>query len=308
MDQFVMENNIFPFGAGSDIGSVIVLAGSATPKVTNNYYYDAIQRLRETVGIRPPWFVDGELGAQYKPRYGEYLTHMREKLGPTNPSFLTQFANVWVQPVNRPFGRELLRLITWDKAATEFEGQLKRAVGIDVAKDVDSTVLTGGFRYGADSYIDGWLELTGLDYEKQADRAIEFIKQGNYSTAEIDKNGPGNVLGDMLKKRLAEQQVRCTLNLQPLTAESNNRIYLQYDNEINQKRLHYPAEKTREQARFFEQHEDVLRTYGAKNMMKLEAPSGQHDDYVASGALMIDALFAPVDRRKPLMRARGTGF
>jgi hypothetical protein len=25
-------------------------------------------------------------------------------------------------------------------------------------------------------------------------------------------------------------------------------------------------------------------------MMKLEAPSGRHDDYVASGALMLDAL------------------
>jgi hypothetical protein len=49
-------------------------------------------------------------------------------------------------------------------------------------------------------------------------------------------------------------------------------------------------EDSPEKRRFFEQHVDILRIYGAKSMMKLEAPSGRHDDFCASGALGLDAL------------------
>ena len=286
----VMQNNIFPFGAGSDIGCVTVLAGSATPKITNNYYYDAIQKIRGRFGVRPPWFVDDALAAQYRPGYGDYAALMREKLGIDNPAYLTQFGNVWVQPVNKPFDRTKLLTLKWAAGSVEIPPGTLRAVGIDVAKDVDSTVVTGGFRLGQDTYVDRWLELPGLDYEKQADDVADFIRRGNYSLGKIDKNGPGNPFTDMLNRRFREGRIHCRLEPEPLTAESNNRIYVAWDTEINHGRLHYPAEKTREQARFFEQHVDVLRVFGTRNMMKLEAPSGRHDDYVASGALMLDAL------------------
>ena len=47
MDEYVMVNNILPFGAGSEIGAVTVLAGSATPKITNNYYFKKIHQQME---------------------------------------------------------------------------------------------------------------------------------------------------------------------------------------------------------------------------------------------------------------------
>jgi hypothetical protein len=293
MDQFVMETNILPFGAGSDIGSVIVLAGSATPKVTNNYYYEEIEKVREREGIRPPWFVDDRLGAQYRPGYGDYVKLIREKLGSEHPSYLTQFGNVWVQPVNKPFARDLLKTLSWASGTVEIPEGTLRALGVDVAKDVDSTVLTGGFMVGLDPYIDRWLELQGLNYEKQADDAVDFIKRGGYSALKMDKNGPGNAFADMVEKRLVAEEIACQVIREPLTAETNNRIYLQYDREINGGRLHYPAEKSREQAAFLQQHLDVLRVFGAKSMMKLQAPSGRHDDFVCSGALLVDLLLNP---------------
>jgi len=299
MDEDVMKTNIFPFGAGSEIGAVIVLAGSATPKVSNDYYFRAIQKQREQTGIRPPWFVDDELGAMYRPGYGQYLELMKEHLGEESDAYRTQFGNIWIQPINKPFSRDLLLHLTWSPTPVPDRPDLRvlappqdclRGVGIDVAKDVDSTVVTGGFRDGAETYADGWLELQTLDYEDQGGKAADFIQRGHYTIAKIDKMGPGNAFADILRKRLQDDNITCTVDLQPLTTESNNRIYLQYEREISNRRFHYPSAKSREQARFFEQHVDVLRTYGARSMMKLEAPSGRHDDYVASGALLVDAL------------------
>jgi hypothetical protein len=306
MDQYTMETNILPFGAGSDIGSVVILAGSASPKVVNEHYYQAVQILKDQKGVRPPWFVDGQLGAQYRPGYGEYLALMRAKLGIENPSFLTQFDNVWVQPINKPFERERLQALQWKAGSVQPHAQVLRAAGIDVAKDVDSTVLTGGFRLGLDEYIDRWLELQGLDYEKQADDASDFIERGHYSFAKIDKNGPGNAFADMLQKRFKDRGIRCGIIREPLTTETNNRIYLQYERELIHGRLHFPAESTIMQARFTEQHIDVQRVYGSKNMMKLEAPAGKHDDYVCSAALMVDALLTGTpysEGRKPQVKS-----
>jgi len=296
INDYVLENNILPFGAGSEYGAVIVLAGSATLKVTCQHYSNAIQQQMRKTGIRPPWFVDDELGARYRPGYGKYLELMKRTLGVDSDAYRTQFGNVWVQPVNKPFSRELLLSLAWSPVPTEgaklvtIPEDALRVLGIDVAKDVDSTVVTGGFRYGQETYIDNWLELPGLNYEKQADDVVDFIKRGRYSRAKMDKNGPGGPFSDMVEGRLAREHVNCILDRQPLTAESNNRIYTQWETEIANCRLYYPARDCPEKRRFFEQHIDALRIYGARNMMKLEAPSGRHDDYVASGALFLDAV------------------
>jgi hypothetical protein len=299
MDETVMKTNIFPFGAGSEIGAVIVLAGSATPKVANDYYFRAIQKQREQTGIRPPWFVDDELGAMYRPGYGQYLQLMKEQMGEESDAYRTQFGNIWIQPINKPFSRELLLALTWSPTGIPDRRNLRiltppsdslRAVGIDVAKDVDSTVVTGGFRYGPESIIDNWLELPELDYEKQADAVVEFIERGKYTVGKMDKNGPGNAFIDMVNGRLQRKQILCTLQAEPLTSESNNRIYTAWENELTHRRVSYPERDTPEKRRFFEQHIDALRIYGARSMMKLEAPSGRHDDYVASGALFLDAI------------------
>jgi len=301
MDEFTMLNNIFPFGAGSEIGAVIVLAGSATPKVSNDYYFRSIQKQREQTGICPPWFVDDELGAMYRPGYGQYLQLMKEQMGEESDAYRTQFGNIWIQPINKPFSRELLLALTWTPTPIVDRPNVKvltpspdsfRAVGIDVAKDVDSTVVTGGFRFGAETIIDAWLELPGLDYEKQADEVVDFIIRGNYSTGEMDKNGPGNVFVDMVNGRLGRKQSNCIIHAEALTSETNNRIYTAWENEITHRRVYYPEQDSPEKRRFFEQHIDALRIYGAKSMMKLEAPSGRHDDYVASGALFLDAIQA----------------
>jgi len=314
MDEYAMKNSIFPFGAGSETGCLIVLAGSAAPKITNNYFHNAIQQQLQDKGARPPYFVNDVLAAQERPGYGDYIVLMKAKLGEESDAYKTQFGNIWAQPVNKPFDREILLSLKWVSAAadpslfpkpvkilSEHIPNLFKAAGADIAKDIDSTVLTGGFRFGENSFIERWVELHGTDYEDQADTALDFIQRGKYETIKIDKNGPGTPFIDMLRRRIVtennkapeKERISCRIDGQPMTAESNNRIYSQYEREVTHRRLFYPAAESREQQRFLQQHYDVMRSYGAKSMMKLEAPSGQHEDYVVSSALLVDALLTP---------------
>jgi len=312
IDEYVMKNSIFPFGAGSETGCLLVLAGSAAPRITNNYFYNAIHQQLQDKGARPPYFVNDVLAAQERPGYGEYIELMKAKLGEESDAYKTQFGNIWAQPVNKPFDRTVLLSLKWALATDDLSKLQKpikifsesfddifKAVGADIAKDVDSTVLTGGFRFGEHSFIERWIELHGTDYEDQADTALDFIQRGKYET------GPGNPFIDMLRRRILKenaklpekQRIKCFIDGQPMSAESNNRIYSQYIREVTHRRLFYPATESREQQRFLQQHYDVLRSYGAKSMMTLRAPSGQHDDFVSSGALFLDALIA--GRRGP---------
>ncbi len=214
MDEESMKNQIFPFGAGSETGCLIVLAGSATPQVRNDYYYKAVQRQITETGIRPPWFVDEALGAMYRPGYDQYLRFMQLKIGEDSDAYKTQFRNIWVLPRNKLIDRNILLNLKWQPGQIQLEPSSLRAAGLDVAKSVDSSVLTYGSRLGERAYIQGWLEREGVDYAKQAvDFADLLIAQGT-QTLEIDATGPGAVLADTIQAQLNAKHGQ--LHRQPL--------------------------------------------------------------------------------------------
>jgi hypothetical protein len=294
MDEEKMKNDIFPFGAGSETGCLTVLAGSAAPKVINNYYYNAIQKQIEETGIKPPWFVDDALAAMYRPGYGKFVAEMRLKIGEDSDAFRTQFGNEWILPRNKLIDRNLLLNLKWHAGQIQFDARGLKACGLDVGKSVDSSVLTYGTRQGERSYIQGWLEKEGTDYEKQGRDFAELIAAQNLQTLEIDATGPGAALADIIEARLRDIPHPCQLTRFMFTSQNNNDLYVQYEKEITHSRVLYPAEESKEQRRFIEQHLDVERII-TRNLLNLKAPNraNAHDDYVASAALMVDALLSP---------------
>lgn len=302
MDEESMKNNIFPFGAGSETGCLIVLGGSATPQVTNDYYYKAIQRQITETGIRPPWFVDDELAAMYRPGYDEYIKLMRVKIGEDSDAYKTQFRNIWVLPRNKLIDRNLLLTLKWHSGQVAFDPSNLKAGGLDVGKMVDSSVLTYGTRVGEKAYIQGWLEREGTNYEKQAHDFAELVIAQDLRFLEVDTTGPGSALFDMIQAILAKQQAKCILKPYTMTPKSNNTLFVHYESELTHSRVLYPAEESREQRRFFEQHVDVERVIKS-NLLNLKAPerANAHEDYVVSDALFVDALTERSFRDLPIL-------
>ncbi|MFH0849084.1 MAG: hypothetical protein V1857_06245 [archaeon] len=305
MDPDKLANDILPFGAGSELGCLIIMAGSAAPTIRNTFYLTQIEEQEKKTGVRPPWFVDGRLAAMYRPGYAKYLDQMRNVIGAQSDAFITQYDNLRLRPANRPFDTATMRQILYDPTMVDFSADIFRAVGIDVAKSADSTVATGGILHGLDPYLLEWKEMQGINYHTQAVDLCDFIKQGQYTLAKIDNNGPGAALADELEYQLGKNSVPCTVDRQPLTAQENNRIYTQYEQSIINTRFHYPDIESTDRRRFEAQHLGVLRHYSAEKFLKLVAPTNQHEDFVVSSALLVDALLNSTGMNLPsLTRSR----
>lgn len=292
MDEWKMMNDLFPFGAGSEAGCVRVLAGTPSLEIFNDYYYKKLDAISQKV---PPYFVDWETAAKYRPSYAQFVQAEKANLGEDSDAFRTQYGLEWIIARNKLIDRATLLTLQWTPDKFTPDSKNLRAFGWDVAKRVDSTVITIGERQGPRILILAWLEMEGTDYEKQADEGVKFIEAWQASTGEIDITGPGDPVFDMVKKRLRTASIR----EQRFSLQENDRLYKQYERELIHQRLLYPTQDSREQRRFIEQHVDAEKIY-SRNMLQVKAPDrpNVHDDYVASGALLVDALLSQ----------RGTGL
>ena len=281
MDEVKMKSEIFQMATGAEMEQTRVLAGTCSLMVTNRYYYDATQ------GLEYPNFVDWRMAAKHRPSYGLYVQKEAERIRIESDEFLTQYGCKWITPRTSLIERaELLALATSYTAAD----RNIRFAGTDIAKDVDSTVVTVVERNGENLIVVDWLELEGVDYEDQANKIAAFTDRWHVALNAIGTQGPGNVVADMLEKPGSAR----ILGLKE-TPQSNNTMYVEYERELKQHRFMYvghvegeSAERTRCRRRFIEQHTDVRRVI-TNNLLSLKAPprAGMHDDYCASAALAL---------------------
>lgn len=281
MDEVKMKTEIFEMATGAEMESTRILAGTCSLEVTNQYYYD------HTENLEYPEFVDWKTAGKYRPSYGLWAQEEGARIRFDSDAFRTQFGCEWITPRTRLINRDELIALAIPYVPNV---ENKRYAGTDVAKDVDSTVVTVLERTGANLTIIDWLELQGVDYEDQADKIVAFTASYNVVMNTVDTRGPGNVLIDMLRRRGATP----VQGIQE-TPQLNNTLYVEYEREITQKRLRYiaasdkePAERTRCRDRFFEQHTDVRRIV-KNNLVSLKAPerTDAHDDYCSSAALAV---------------------
>ena len=281
MDEVKMTSEIFQMATGAEMEQTRVLAGTCSLTVTNRYYYDATQ------GLQYPDLVDWQTAAKYRPSYGHYVRKEGERILFDSDSFRTQYNCEWITPRTSLIERN--ELLALSASYTALDRNLRFA-GTDIAKDVDSTVVTVVERNGENLIVVDWLELEGVDYEDQANKIAAFTDQWHVALNTIGTQGPGNVVADMLEKRGSARILRLKE-----TPQSNNTMYVEYERELKQHRFMYvghvegeSAERTRCRRRFIEQHTDVRRVI-TNNLLSLKAPprTGTHDDYCASAALAL---------------------
>jgi hypothetical protein len=286
MDETKMRSEIFEMPVGSELESTRVLAGNPSLEVTNHYYLD------RTIGLEYPYLVDWKTAGRYRPSYGMWVEEESKRLGLESDEFRSQFICEWIQQRNRLTNPDALRALQVDSV----QGPAGfRIAGLDVAKRADNTVLTIGERRGFETFILAWLELEGTNYEQQIDLIVEAVRKYGVATLVVDSTGAGDPVCDMLVAKLGGS---CQVIPYQFTALSADTLYKVYDRELSQSRLHFPKNATDEQARylarFIEQHLAAEKEYKI-NKLNVRAPDrrGMHDDYCASGALMVYGAMQP---------------
>lgn len=152
--------------------------------------------------------------------------------------------------------------------------------GIDLAKSVDYTVITGLDAQGNVCHFERW---QGFDYSLQLDLILDTI--GSTHTI-IDATGVGNVVVDTLQAKAYERGI--VLDLEPFvfTGSSKQPLMIGLSSAIRRNIIGYPDNEIAEELRLFAFEYTT-------NGVKYSAPSGYHDDAVCSLALAVKGFIVP---------------
>ena len=182
-----------------------------------------------------------------------------------------------------------------------YEGEMPVVMGIDVGKNIDSTVATAG---EVDIYnpielmghiyyrvrILNWLALKGDTFDEQCPKLIMFMHRMSATHVVVDSTGVGDPLYDMLAKAMPHIDIERFKFSEP----SKSEIYKQLLSAVNTKKILIPggqrATNSRELRDCIQQGGDMEKTWRGQ-YMKCAAPNrkGAHDDYWDSMALMLRA-------------------
>lgn len=305
VNSLKLKNDVFPMG--STKGGVRVMTGTTSPYFKNQYFKQAIERWSDEPDKNKSTsdyveMVDWKMAASKSTAYARYVKRERDRMGEDSIEFKTQYGLEWAEVALKFIGWEDLANLevdyVWSKDRLRF-------FGLDVARAGDSTVLTIIEIDGMEIHIIAWLELKGLDFEKQMSKIVNFMRQYaplRHGLADIV--GLGRALFDMLKKRLWDEvRDEKTGRLIKKVAwarigsyygkvKENDKMGKAMDREFQHDRIHFPKHTRyrREKNRFVEQILDLERKYTG-HTLKLQAPNvkGRHDDYPISLALAIYA-------------------
>jgi len=263
-----LKNDVFPMGATK--GGVRVMTGTTSPYFRNEYFKQAIVRWNDDPKKNKSTadyveMVDWKEAASKSTAYSRYVSRERERMGEDSIEFKTQYGLEWAATALKFIGWE--DLVPLQKDYVWVKDRL-RFFGLDVARAGDSTVLTIIELDGTELHIIAWLELEGLDFEKQIPKLVAFMKQ--YAPLRyglVDIVGMGRALFDMLKKELwTEIRDKETDKLIKRVAwtrigayygsvKENDKMAKAMDREFQHDRIHFPEHTRyrREKNRFIEQ-------------------------------------------------------
>jgi len=183
-----------------------------------------------------------------------------------------------------------------------------QVASLDVAKSVDSTVLTVVEVERTSVIIDknsripsgqiqqpqiyqrklilGWLELQGSFEGIQYNGIQAFLKDYSVRYMLVDATG----IGDPVCERL--QVLLSGIEVEPFkyNTSSKSDLYKYYLQELEAQRVLYPAgaltQRSKEYQKFVQQHTDLEKEWHGSYMI-CHAPEGEHDDYPDSAAVAV---------------------
>jgi hypothetical protein len=296
-DEYTVRKSIHPMMAFYN-GTIVK---SGTPNRVKGDFYKAIQhnrRLETRRGARQNHFqFDWRYCAKYNPNYERFVKKERSRLGEDSDEFQLAFEIRWLLDRGMLITASRLDELC-DTSMKIVRGwhQTPVIVGIDPAKDVDSTVVTVGWvdwdRPDEFGFFHtrplNWLELQGDKWEEQYFQIYEFLKYYKIWKIGVDTQGVGGPVADRLDRLFPDVEVVQMESTRPAqTARWNHLMQM-----LNRGKLIFPAHsharRLRVWKRFYQQMTDAEKHFVGPYVL-VEAPDDDadaHDDYVDSLAIM----------------------
>lgn len=295
-DSKVVRKSISPMLASTN--GTIVKTG--TPDYVKGDFYEAIQRNRngQTArrGAKQNHFqYDWKVVSKYNPRYGQFVTKQRERLGEDSDEFQLAYGLKWILErglfiIESQFERlsdpTMSPVKAWRRSPI--------VLGVDPARKIDSTVVTAVWvdwdrpdEFGFfDHRVLNWLELRGDRWEEQYGRILEFAESYLVKYVVVDVQGVGDAVADRLERLMPYAEItQCGSNV-----GEQARRWKHLQELIQRGRVMWPgsakARRGRTWQRFASQMTNLEKVFTGAHMVAA-APGGSdsHDDYADSLAL-----------------------
>lgn len=191
--------------------------------------------------------------------------------------------------------KQFSKMLNRKKGLGVFTDEDAMIAGIDLAKSINSTVITiGKIVWDPDDEdaptkkeVVAWFELIGMDYEQQHHNIVDILQEYQVSSVTIDYTGVGKAVVDRLEYAIGEY-----ININPFNFSKQSKSDMWYNllSHIDSGRLIIPGNKTAQNTQEFQNFQEQLL-----NMHKwfdgaylcAEKGDGYFDDYGDSLGLML---------------------
>lgn len=294
-EEKVINKSVAPMGAATN--ATMVFTG--TPTYTKGVFFKTIQtnkRAGTKRGARQNHFeADWKTVARYNANYKKFVSKEILRIGQDSDEFKLSYRLIWL--LDRGMFATAEKLDTLGDKSMQIQHAWMKSpviVGIDPARKIDSTIVTVcwvGWDY-PDNFgrfehrVLGWLDLTGVEWEEQFFRIVEYLSNYHVFAIGVDQGG----VGDTVISRLRVLMPGVDIVGVPSDRGAQSKRWRYLMDLMRDGKIGWPAHaKTRALRvwrKFRQQMEDVEIRYEGPNII-VEAPdeNGAHDDYVDSLAI-----------------------
>lgn len=294
-DERVVNKSIGPMAASTN-GTMIF---TGTPTYEKGVFYRTIQlNKRQSLrrGARQNHFeADWKEAAKSNPSYGKFVQKEMLRLGSDSDEFRLSYCNHWLLDKGQFVTAELLDELG-DKSMQIVHAWHRSpvVVGIDPARKQDSTIVTvvlidwdrpdefGHFHHR----ILNWMDLTGLDWETQYFRIVDFLANYNVLAIGVDVGGVGDAVAGRLKVLMPHVQIQELGSQRPDQSKRWKHLMQLMERRMITWPAHAKSRRLKTFKRFYQQMADLQKEFtGPYVLAAAPNEADAHDDYADSLAL-----------------------
>lgn len=287
LDDNIVKQQILPMGANTN--APVVYVGTAGTKIC--YFYRLGQSGRalklyhdEIVKQRREIYEKTEDATHLI--YEQTVNKDIEKFGRETDEISRPYFGKWLIGSGQFVTQEDLDKIVSGRKPTFHEKKNEVYIGIDTAKNPDSTVVTAIRKNNGKKEVINWLELRGDNYQNQFDIIVEWLKNYNVIAIAIDSTGQGDFMPDMFESHTNWQDENSGLFRIKFSAPTKDMMYKNLKVSIKELLTDLPDLSTKAGERFKQQMLDLQQEYKGQ-LLSVSHPDdpNAHDDYCDSFAL-----------------------
>lgn len=289
LDDKIVKESIWPIGASTNAPRIYI--GTAGTSIKYFYrigqqsnalklYYDDIVAQRR--------FTFEQTGDAKHLIYEQTVKQEIEKHGQESDEIQRPYFGKWLIGTGQFVTQEDLERLVTDRKQTFQHKKWDCYVGIDTAKNPDSTVVTVIYFNKEDKkkHLVNWMELQGENYASQFEIINEFLKNYKVVAIAIDSTGQGDFMPDMFQVNSQFKDEHSGLYRVKFSAVSKDNLYKNLKVSIKELLTTLPELGTKKGEKFKQQMLDLQQEYKGQllSVHHPDAPDA-HDDYADSWAL-----------------------